>query len=80
MPVLPTSLRHIWEYFGELSITRRNYGWGVTPLTYSEIFAWRTLRGINLDAWELDTLMRLDSVFMDVEAEAAIKRRQQHGG
>jgi hypothetical protein len=76
---LPAALTHLWGYFWELSITRRNYGWGITPLTYSEISAWRDLRGINLDAWELDTLMQLDSVFMDVEAEAA-RRRKPNGG
>ena len=70
----------MWEYWNELSYSRRNYGWGVTPLNYTEIAAWQNLRGIKLDGWELDTLLRLDSVYMDVQAEAEERRRKQNGG
>jgi hypothetical protein len=79
LPTLPDIVKHLWEYFQELSLSRRNYGWGVTQLTYTEIKAWSDLRGIQLDAWELDTLMCLDSVFMDVESKAAERRRQYNG-
>jgi hypothetical protein len=80
LPTLPETLVYIWNYWQELSYTRRNYGWGVTPLSYSEIFAWSRLRGILLDAWELDTLMKLDSVYLDVESKAEAKRRAANGG
>jgi hypothetical protein len=77
LPTLPPDLRYLWDYFLEISFSRRNYGWGVTPLSYSEIYAWRKLRGIRLDAWELDTLVRIDAVFLTVEAEAEAQRRKR---
>lgn len=77
---MPENMRYVWDYYLELSFTRQNYGWGISPLTYAEILAWSKLRGIFLDAWELDILVRLDAVYMTVEAEADKKRRALNGG
>ena len=79
MPTLPDLVKYVWDYFSELSLVRRNYGWGITSLTYTEIKAWCDIRRIQLDAWELDTLMCIDSVFMDVESKAAEQRRRDNG-
>jgi len=73
---MPELMSHVYEWFINLTNTRRNYGWGVTPLTYTEIYCWSKLRGIELDDWELDTLLTLDRVYISVEADAAAKRRK----
>lgn len=79
LPLLPEVLEYLWEYYNQLSITRQNYGWGPTALTYQEIEAWSRLRHVVLDPWELDALLMLDSIFLSVSAKAEAKRKAQHG-
>jgi hypothetical protein len=78
MPTLTDLLIYLWDYFQELSSTR-SYAFGPAKLTYTEIYAWSKLRRIQLDGWELDTLLRLDGIFITVEAEAEEKRRASNG-
>lgn len=39
-------------------------GMGHQAVSYSEILAFRTLYGIELDAFDLDTLRRLDALWL----------------
>ena len=79
LPTLPEVLEYLWEYYNQLSVTRQNFGWGPTALTYQEIAAWSKLRNVKLDPWELDALLMVDSVFLTVSAEAEAKRKAQNG-
>lgn len=42
---------------------RKNNGFGVSRLS-DEIAAWQQLEGLRLNPYELDVIMRLDSVFV----------------
>lgn len=42
---------------------RRNNGFGVSGLS-DEIVTWQQLEGIRLNPYELDVIMRLDSMFV----------------
>jgi hypothetical protein len=76
---LPPELEYLWEYYRQLAITRRNYGWGGTGITYAEIDAWGRLYNVSLDPWELEAILKVDSVYLAVAAEVEAKRKQQQG-
>ena len=78
LPTIHEAVNYIWQYYQELAATR-SYAFGSAKLTYTEILAWSQLRRILLDGWELDTLLRIDAIFIDVEAKADEKRRASNG-
>lgn len=67
--VLPENVEYLWDSFLELHLTRRNYGYGAMPIEYKEILAWKTLRGIKLDGWELDAILGLDGIYLSEQDE-----------
>lgn len=71
----PPAVEYLWEYFLEMHNRRRNYGWGATHITFDEIKSWCDLRKIRLDAWELDTLIKVDDKFMAVWAKDEARKR-----
>jgi len=75
-PRLPAKARYLWEYFKQLHGTRANYGWGPVALSYVEIEAWSRLHHVKLDPWELDAILRLDSLFL---ASCAKVAKEQEG-
>jgi hypothetical protein len=79
LPTLPQHLNYLWNFYQELQLTRYNNGWSAQPLTYTEIYSWSKLRRILLDAWELDSLLKLDDLFLSIEAKAQ-EQRQNNGG
>jgi len=50
----------VWAWFRELDRARHSNGYGLNPLTYSDIDAWSRLRRISLLAWHLDALILMD--------------------
>lgn len=57
MKELPPEYRFIWEDFLQLNSTRPS-GFGVSPISYSEIKAYSELYGIDFEPWEV-TLIKL---------------------
>jgi hypothetical protein len=80
LAVCPEVVVYLWDYFLQIHQVRRNYGWGATPLTYTEIYHWTLLRGIKLDAWELDTLLLLDDCFLVIWHKHNSKKEAGNGG
>ncbi|WP_120296541.1 hypothetical protein [Rhizobium sp. WW_1] len=50
----------MWAWFRELDRARASNGYGLNPLSYSDIDAWTRLRRISLLAWHLDALISMD--------------------
>lgn len=61
--MLPEGLDFIWAVFFELC-SGRTSGFGLNPLSWTDIKAWSDLHAIRLQPWELDALKRLDAVWL----------------
>ena len=67
---VPHELEFPWLAFVELNVARGSSGFGPAPIPYSEILAWSTLNGVDLDLWEINLIRRLDMAFMSAVANA----------
>jgi len=56
----PEETEDLWRIFGDLS-NRRQSGMAPSPVQYSEIEAYCRMTGLELDAWELSVICRLDN-------------------
>lgn len=59
----PKEVRAIWETFTQIGRSRPS-GFGVSAVSLQEIESWQRLYGVRLTAWELDTIIELDAVFV----------------
>ena len=50
----------MWAWFRELDRARASNGYGLNPISYSDIDAWARLRRIALLYWHLDALISMD--------------------
>ena len=57
-------LQYIWSWFCDLSGGRGYSEAGPGPLTYAEIRAWAELTKQDPEAWEIQTLKRIDRIFI----------------
>ena len=53
----------VWTAFTQVGRSRPS-GFGASSISLQEIEAWQRLYGVRLTAWELDTIIELDSVFV----------------
>lgn len=53
----------VWTAFTQVGRSRPS-GLGASSISLQEIEAWQRLYGVRLTAWELDTIIELDSVFV----------------
>jgi hypothetical protein len=74
---LPDEVRHIWDWFTQLSRTRSSNGFGQNPISYAEIKAWSELTGVEPQPDEVFAVMTLDSVYLGVQSEEMKKRSQK---
>lgn len=63
-PEFPEQLRHVWEWFSQLQGARVNYGFGVAPITYTEMNAWCSMHRIQITPDEVDILKRVDALYL----------------
>lgn len=69
---LPDSCKHVWEMFLELNQTRSS-GFGISPITFTEIYSMSKLREIKLLQWEIDLIKRFDQLFLEHESKKIAK-------
>ena len=68
-PPFPDIVEYVWSAFNSLH-AGRGYGFsGPNPLSYENIAAWMSLTGIELSAWELDVVKRLDALWLKAMSE-----------
>lgn len=58
---LPPEFAKVWEDFINLSSSRQS-GFGISPLTYTEIKSYTELMGIELEPWEVNMIKLFDRV------------------
>jgi hypothetical protein len=59
---LPDYLADIWGYFLQLDNKRTSNGFGVNPITYSDLKSFCDLKGVCLEDYQVDLIMRLDNM------------------
>lgn len=62
-PPLPPLMETHWKWFSDLHLRRSSNGYGPNPISFTELEAWSRLRGIPLTAFDVDTIMLLDTVY-----------------
>lgn len=67
---LPVGCQLLWDAFIEMH-NRRGGGMGPQPISWRDLQAWQDVRQVSLTAWEIDTLLALDSAAMQSHNEAA---------
>lgn len=65
----PPALRALWECFLALHACRP-VGMAAGAIPPSEIDAWQRLHGVQLTAWEVETLMAADRAALAAQADA----------
>lgn len=71
---LPDVFKYLWQDFLMLNSARTSNGFGVNPLQYSEMLAYFTLQGIQVQPWEVEVLRVLDNAVLQVYAD---KQKQE---
>lgn len=74
---LPVSMQYIWFYFSELHNSRSSSGFGVNPLSYSDIYAYFSLHSISPLDWEIRAIKKLDALVLDNYAKEAKKEQEK---
>ncbi|GEM_PF-2196181 len=70
-PPLPSLLRHVWRWFGELQRERSYAGMGdPLPLTARDIKGWADLYQRRPNQQELEMIRLLDTIWLNVRAES----------
>lgn len=63
LPVFPEELRYLWQAF--LHMRRRKAGgWGVEPLSDSDLLAYSQVRQENLRPWEMAVIFDIDDLWL----------------
>ena len=76
---VPAHGEHILTWFWSLSNARGSSGFGgPSPLSYTEIMAWKSLTKTKVYAWEIEALMTLDAAYMQAASEISTSKNKQH--
>ncbi len=73
---IPQTMVFVWKYFINLHNKRTASGFSVNPISYSDMYGYFALMQIQPEEWEIDTILKLDSIVMEKynkEAEEANK-------
>lgn len=63
-PPMPRGCSGLWSDFLELHTSRGSTGMGMARITFADLKAWQEVRGVKLDAWEIDQIRKLDDLWM----------------
>lgn len=73
---LPEVFNETWEWFLRLNRKRQSSGFGVNPITYSEILSFFQLIGYSPQPWEIDMIELFDDAAME-EYSKEMKKEQK---
>lgn len=74
---IPAGFEYLWRWFSDLRAGCME-GMSGTHITWQDISHWQALRGIAMDAFELDAIMQMDAEIRAWNAERAAQR-SNHG-
>jgi hypothetical protein len=74
---LPESYRYCWEDYQRLSSTRPS-GFGVSPITYTEIASYFNLMGVVPEEWEVQIIRAFDNCALSEYAKSQEKNNKKN--
>lgn len=74
---LPESCTQVWKWFIDLNNSRSSNGYGVNPISYSDMKAYFDLIAIEVEDWELELIKRIDNEALKSYAEEAEAERKR---
>lgn len=77
---MPKEFQYVWEDFLHLNATRQSSGFGVNPITYSDIKAYYDLNCIEPEVWEVQLLVAIDQKYLKLQSEAMKQNMKQKPG
>lgn len=69
-PELPRHFAHVWNVFIELHAARGSSGFGPSPISFTEIAAYRSVTGIDLSPWEVKVIRALDNLYIETSSHS----------
>lgn len=63
-PAVPVGCASLWADFLELHSSRGSTGWGPQRITFVDLEAWQRVRGAQLNAWEIDCIIKADNMWL----------------
>lgn len=75
-PELPQGAYYVWSWFLKLNSSRGSNGFGVNPLSYTEMKCFFDLEGVVPTDWELEILKKLDAVAIESYAKSQKKQEE----
>lgn len=73
---LPDSIKEVWMYFLDLNSTRPS-GFGISPISYSEMLAYFTLNDIQVNQEEVQLIRMFDNAAITSSREQEKKREKK---
>ncbi|WP_456236465.1 phage tail assembly chaperone [Devosia aurantiaca] len=64
LPKFPEPVRYIWSAYWDIRSRRGSNGFGVVPITWSDIDAFARLTGLYLVPWEVKIITALDDLWL----------------
>lgn len=80
MVEFPDGMVEVWKFFIDLHNARSSNGFGVNPISYSEIYSYFKLIEIQPQEWEIDVIKKLDKVAMEAFAEQSKREQKKSKG
>lgn len=77
-PEIPLCIEHIWEWFWQIHKGRSSGMSGPNPLTWSDLYAWASLTGLQVRPIEFEIIKDIDSAYLKYIAEKQDKKRKLH--
>lgn len=74
---LPNCFKQCWYWFLDLNSTR-SAGFGISAITYSEIYYYFKVLQIEVEPWEIEIIKMFDSVAMDTMQKQQEQEAQQN--
>lgn len=75
---LPFSCYTAWEAFAKMNARRTSNGFGINPITYSEIDSYCSLYQLVLEPWELDLICAFDNEALISHSKQAQQAQKQN--
>lgn len=73
MVELPESCEHVWKWFIELHNSRSGSGFGINPISYSDMYSYFCLINMQPEEWELDLIKLIDRKILNIHAKETEK-------
>lgn len=71
--VIPLDVIYLWEWFMDLHNSRPS-GFGLSPISYTELKAWTELTKIKPTPWEVQVLRRMDFCVLGLTSELSSRK------